>query len=766
MREGETKNIYLMRIGGKLDKEAGVTWETSDVTAEAGVKYVGGSGTITFAPGQDHAEIEVVILDNDSWETTKEFKVTLTRGTGCALGAYLYETRITIIDDDAFPSNKYKEDLLEGEEGIERVPKSVLMWGFLKHCVHEIPGIKRKCILIVLMDQLHNVYYLLKTYLISIYLVDVVFATEPEGTLWAGTRDKTAILVAVLLAVPLAILHWWDSKKVELNISGDLCSYFQTCLFTRYFNYTAKARRRTPVAEIQYAINKEAAELVECGFLKCFEVINMVGKLIIFFAFVLHENPTSVWVLILYPVCVGVWLFLRVDKLIEAAEEVVNGENTVADRVQTACQQYHLISDYGRRPMMAKELRHKIELMNDSVKEKEAVSVTSEKFTSWMSTGLISIYIIIYSRAVLQHKLPLGTFLAMVKLFGELGESFEKAFSLLMDFFSATGPLQKVTRFLNSQVDLEDSLKRTRTEIEESLKVRKIIQEKHPHLSAQERVDSMRIEIAPDMRFNYAQFEGVAKEDSNWVLCAESEIKVEQGKLISIFGAHSTGKATMVRILSGALFPTSGHICVPSHLRRLHVAHEPMLLETGLWGNLCYGIERDLLKMLQHQASNPRQSYANSFNAATLGKMIIKLLSRFEGPFGDLLTRFEAELADERLREDLESAATWRDTLTGAHVALISILRGVVMNPELMVIDRPLVHFGGNTQTALLQVLKEHVAQKGWMSTHAMELRRPRTVVFSTDYGWAAGRADIRLDLNRSTDHHTGQDYCVVSKRT
>jgi ABC-type multidrug transport system fused ATPase/permease subunit len=593
---------------------------------------------------------------------------------------------------------------------------------------------------------MHNFYYLLKTYLVSIYLVDVVFAKDPEGSLWAGTRWRTAVLVAFLLAVPQFLLHWWDSKKIELNLQGDLCTYFQTCIFTRYFNYTDKARRRNSTAEIQYCINKEACELVEAGFMKIFEVVNMIGKLIIFTGFVLNENPGALWVIVLYPVCMALWLCFRVHKLIESSEEVVNGENSVADGVQTAVQLYHLITDYGKRPHVAKKLREKVTEMNDSMKEREAVACTSEKFTSWMSTGLISIYIIVYSQAVLDGQLSLGAFLAMVKLFGELGESFEKAFSLLMDFFAATGPLQKVTRFLNCQVDLEDSFNRNRQELKESMKLRKEIKRLDPSLSSEACVDTMPILINKHMRFNYAKFEGGEKEVS-WTLCSDQEIKIDQGKLVAIFGPHSSGKATMVKLLSGAIFPTSGHVCVPSHLRRLHVSQDPVLLETGLFGNLLYGLNK-----VQKIAMSTRSS------------LIVKLLNRFQGPFADLQTRFEAELADESTR-DGESAALWRDTLSFAHIALINILRGVVMNPELMVIDRPLINFGGNTQHILMRLLKEQVSERGLISTARMELRRPRTVIISTDYVWAADTTDERIELVESKEDASRVSMVVKNTR-
>ena len=35
----------------------------------------------------------------------------------------------------------------------------------------------------------------------------------------------------------------------------------------------------------------------EAAFMKCFSVLNLVGKLIIVCAFVLHENPAAVWVM-------------------------------------------------------------------------------------------------------------------------------------------------------------------------------------------------------------------------------------------------------------------------------------------------------------------------------------------------------------------------------------------------------------------------------------------------------------------------------------
>merc|ERR1712241_943216 len=112
-----------------------------------------------------------------------------------------------------------------------------------------------KSLLILLFDQLQNLQAFMKTYLISIYLVDVVFnpSREPDE-LWLQTPETTAQCVAVLFIVVQIVTSLWDRKKVRLDLAGELRSYLQESLFRHYLYYTKEMSQRIPAVEISRAM--------------------------------------------------------------------------------------------------------------------------------------------------------------------------------------------------------------------------------------------------------------------------------------------------------------------------------------------------------------------------------------------------------------------------------------------------------------------------------------------------------------------------------
>merc|ERR1719506_4035 len=81
-------------------------------------------------------------------------------------------------------------------------------------------------------------------------------------------------------------------------------------------------------------------------------------------------------------------------------------------------------------------------------------------------------------------------------------------------------------------------------------------------------------------------------------------VDVPQGKLVCLVGPHRGGKSTVLSLLGGTLLPAvdmltefsdaeSGKFFVPSHLRVLQVASEPLFLEGTLCDNLVFGVRND-----------------------------------------------------------------------------------------------------------------------------------------------------------------------------
>lgn len=72
--------------------------------------------------------------------------------------------------------------------------------------------------------------------------------------------------------------------------------------------------------------------------------------------------------------------------------------------------------------------------------------------------------------------------------------------------------------------------------------------------------------------------------------------------------------------------------------------------------------------------------------------------------------------------------------LTWTEKAKIHLARALVMNPEIMVADRPLSHYDEHEGDRILRIISEHVSGRGIeMPAASAGRRRPRTVFFSAE---------------------------------
>lgn len=88
-----------------------------DRSAKAGSHYKHVEGVIEFAPGVQSVDIGIEVLDDDDWSITLSFEVHLLKNSGlknACVGPHLYRTRVLIINNDMFPTNKYRQRCEQG----------------------------------------------------------------------------------------------------------------------------------------------------------------------------------------------------------------------------------------------------------------------------------------------------------------------------------------------------------------------------------------------------------------------------------------------------------------------------------------------------------------------------------------------------------------------------------------------------------------------------------------------------------------------------
>lgn len=80
--------------------------------------------------------------------------------------------------------------------------------------------------------------------------------------------------------------------------------------------------------------------------------------------------------------------------------------------------------------------------------------------------------------------------------------------------------------------------------------------------------------------------------------------------------------------------------------------------------------------------------------------------------------------------------------------AKIHLARALIVNPQIMAVQKPLIHFNADEQDAMLQVFREHVDNRGLgQPVETVAKRRPRTVFLSVENDRHADEADIVLEM-------------------
>ncbi|HEX8335129.1 MAG TPA: Calx-beta domain-containing protein, partial [Pyrinomonadaceae bacterium] len=98
-----TMTVNVTRTG-EVSAPTTVSYNTTDGTATAGSDYTAASGTLTFAAGELTKSFNITIRQDNVYEGTENFTVTLSAPTGGALLAGPSSALVTLNDDESKPS--------------------------------------------------------------------------------------------------------------------------------------------------------------------------------------------------------------------------------------------------------------------------------------------------------------------------------------------------------------------------------------------------------------------------------------------------------------------------------------------------------------------------------------------------------------------------------------------------------------------------------------------------------------------------------------
>eukprot|EP00930_Biecheleria_cincta_P013997 TRINITY_DN12219_c0_g1_i1.p1 TRINITY_DN12219_c0_g1~~TRINITY_DN12219_c0_g1_i1.p1 ORF type:complete len:951 (-),score=122.96 TRINITY_DN12219_c0_g1_i1:105-2594(-) len=753
--------LEVMRIGD-LSQPSEVSFRTQDATAIAGRRYEAASGRIAFAKGDASQTIRINILTDAIWNTTLEFAVILENPHGAYLGRYLFQTRVKVMDEDRFPSS----EAVPSTNPSDQVKGSwKLMYHYFKLNMAS-PVVKSGTLKTIAVEQVHNLYFLLKLF-ISQYLIDYVLYTgEQQRKLLTGNREADLIILQVATLLPFALLHFLDVEKLKWKVGGASRMMLQKSLLRKFLNYDEISRANVSESDLILAMTRDCHDLVGSGFMSAIEVLRLLGQLLCIFIYQVIEpfvfargeklegsRFLRLIPIFVYPILIFVFMECRVSRAMTVERSCNDKRRQVINRVSRTVGNYRLIADYSKRPFFVAWFERTVGEFNKTLVDKDIVFKNNEYFAPWITVLILVLYTYFQGKALVETRsVTLGAFLTTLEILKTIGNVYGGMYTRMLDMQDVFGALARIVMFMNFRVDLQA---RQRA----SLKCQAMTRELRKALLEEGGVrtvppaDLLKIKVE-DIELDFMRGKGTAPFNNVGSVLRFDSFELGQGQIITLMGPRGQGKSSLLKVLSGVLLPETGTCFIPSHLRVLHVPSEPLFYAGSLFNNLIFG-----LSSFNKRVENTRESVASKDTVVGVESEDEEEDNQNQdgsvARVKDILRKLGLT-QDQRLMAHLESdaALNWHEELPLSQRHLLCLARAFISNPEVLCVHRPLLSCNESQSYQVMRVMREFVEKKGLeLPDSSIHLRRPRTVIMTSEKLAGMEMADtvlgVRFEIQR-----------------
>mmetsp|Transcript_137201 Transcript_137201/g.382695 ORF Transcript_137201/g.382695 Transcript_137201/m.382695 type:complete len:892 (-) Transcript_137201:135-2810(-) len=714
----DTIKLDVIRIGDNSQRSE-VDWETWEGSAKEGQRFHPGQGRLIFEPGETMKQIEVVVIGNDCWDMTEvEFSVVLRQDSvaNAVLGKYLWACRVKIIDDDAFPSNRFLHQIRSCD--LDAVPVYGLLWEYIKLNLTN-PIVYRGSIKTCLAVQSENLLLVAKL-VVNVYLIDRVLDTSSDESQLLLVHERHASLFFAIMAlmIPFAACHFLSYAKLGWKVAGTSRATLQSALLCRFLNYDPVARTQVSGSDVIVAMVKDVHELVDVGFSKVFHLVQVLGTLCVILAFQLimplaHGMPVSplgVGAAVGLPLITLGFMYLRRKVTTRMLSKEKVEEARVLRNVEQAIHTYRIIADFHREGDALSRFEKRVCEFNSTRTAALKIMENNRYFVLWVTTIVVGAYIMIGGQRVLNEEISVGLFTANISAISAIGDCVSQVSTILMELQMVEPALQRLTRFLNMRTDLPDRLVLSQ---HRGNMTRSLSNKFRAGQNDAEVVDLLPICIKG---CHFVSHDGEEPRRS-------LNLEFKQGQVTTIIGPAGEGKATTLRVVAGVDLPqlsTKDSVyMLPSHLRVLFVPLGTLFYDGSLLENLRYGVG----------AGDPDGSL----------ERVLTICQKLNFP-KHLLDMLKSE----------QPTADWARTISHSQRHLVGLARAFVANPEMLVLDKPTEGLSDLDADTVLGLIGEFVRDRGLEQDPALYgLRRPRTCIYSSTKLHSISVAQVVLLLTR-----------------
>jgi len=467
---------------------------------------------------------------------------------------------------------------------------------------------------------------------------------------------------------------------------------------------------------------------VKYGFMVIFAIAQQTVKVAVILYFLVKKQPSSALPMLIYPIAMAAVLNLRYEKTLKYKDVLREAEKTTMQRLRESCDDLNLIKEYNMRNTVVNGFEACLKDEGPKGNLYDLYDFQTMLIMPWITNISILVFMMVGGNFVLSGELSLGSYLATIGIYKDAGDLFSGFYGHLKDCYGVIGPLLRVVRLLNLDTDVQGAMTQAKERTDGMMKVLEsgdpaiLVPRKSTYGARpiQSRFDQLPLRLVNTSLAN-------DRGGPLFPNLQDLTFSVPQGKLVAVLGPHGSGKFSLLKLLTGLVKPVHGEVHVPTHLRCICVPNVPEIFKNGnLLDNLTFG---------RKEADHDR--LFKICDAVGLGEHTTKLMKQ------DMLS---ADRTDADVLKRRKGGVQWYDELSQSELLKMHIIRALNLNPEVLLLHRPVDQMEADSAAMVLGVLRRQVDEKGiYNPLEHRGASRPHTVIFTT--GRDRERAESATDV-------------------
>jgi len=703
-------SLPIIRSGG-ADERSEVSYSTKDASAKAGANYVHQEGTVAFEPGETVKYIQIEQINNHQWDQTKCFCIELQKDDlmGAVLHNDLCSTMVFQIDLTPWPSMACRT-MLQGnkKDDLNALPeysKVFLLFEYIKFAMNETQ-VWRRTRRAMLVDIIRNAVLFVEL-LSMVYLIDNVISTD-EGvdssfSTSLGVRDnprnfQTIYLIgmAVFYVASVAILHFFDyTLAAKWPTQGLMRLRLQGQVLRQFLHFTQEARDNVSDGEVIDAMMGNIFDIVGNGVVPAMKLPGAFGRLVAVVLFkivgsLLLEKPFPSLMLALccvaFPLPPVIFMIRGGKRFGKALQQTERTAHKVTEVSHEMVNKFTLINTYNKRGWFQKEFENKIKKFNIADVVANAITVNNDYFLKWVTVILLAFYMVVGGLAVVDGSTEIGMFMANIEVIKQVGNMWREIFDIAMDIQRCLPSFNNVVNLMNEANDYQDeaAARKSRSDLTSV---------------ALTRGDTTLLDM-PIIIDCLLDGHLIGTKNLTAEVNFSGRVEIRPGQMVCLVGEPGMGKGALLKLVSGVT-PMDDlnrqKIHVPAHMRVLHLTGQDQFLARPLLENLKIGTDGDI-------------------SLDIIRDILVRL-----GISSHIVEKLDS-------KENFD----WERVVSETDAHLLSIVRALLANYELLILHRPVSGLTQQTASKVMDLLQEFVALRGiGQDPSGWHTRSPRTCIIS-----------------------------------